>query len=107
MSTLHLKTPIDWTVVLKTLADENRLQIIQELLINESSVNDLAYSLGVKIYNVSRHLRILETSGLVVKRKEGNRRVYKISGDIKSRLSDDKQTLDLGCCKFMFKDLKK
>jgi len=102
----RLKSSLDWCGILKTLADENRLQIISELLIKESSVNNLADTLGMKVYNISRHLKILESGGLVNKRKEGNRRIYKITDSLKSRLSDDKQILDLGCCKFMFKNLK-
>ncbi len=102
-----LKSSIDWTIILKALADENRLQIINRLLKGELSVNKLSDTLALKIYNVSRHLKILETSGLIEKRKEGNHRFYKISKELKSRLSDDKQVLDLGCCQFKFKDLRK
>ncbi len=103
----YLTSSIKWTVILKTLADENRLQIIHELLKQEASVQDLANTLGIKIYNISKHLKILETCGLIGKRKDGTYRIYSITEDLKSRLSDDKQVLDLGCCKFIFTDLKK
>ncbi|MBC8414229.1 MAG: winged helix-turn-helix transcriptional regulator [Nitrospira sp.] len=59
----------NWTTILKALADESRLQIIHALLNNEASVQDLSDSLEMKIYNISKHLKILETSGLVQKRK--------------------------------------
>ncbi len=107
MKKSYLKSSLDWTVALKALADENRLQIIHELLKKEAAVNNLANTLGIKIYNISKHLKILETSGLVERRKEGNRRIYSITENLKSRLSDDRQILDLGCCKFMFKGLRK
>lgn len=96
------KPDFDWSVVLKALADDNRLQIIHELLKDEASVQDLSDRLEIKTYNMSKHLKILETSGLVKKRKEGIHRIYYITEHLKSRLSDDKQVLDLGCCKFMF-----
>jgi DNA-binding transcriptional ArsR family regulator len=99
-------SPSNWTVILKALADESRLQIIHELLKHDASVTTLSNTLGIKIYNISRHLKILETSGLVRKRKEGNNRIYSITDDIMDRFSHEDQVLDLGCCKFTFKDLK-
>jgi ArsR family transcriptional regulator len=99
------KSSLDWTVILKALADESRLQIIRELLKNDSSVTSLSNALSIKIYNISRHLKILETSGLVCKRKEGNSRIYSISEELMDRFSQKDQILDLGCCKFTFKEM--
>lgn len=93
---------LNWTNILKALADENRLQIIHELLKSEASVQDLANRLDIRMYNISKHLKILETSGLVKKRKEGVHRIYNITENFRSRLSKDNQILDLGCCKFIF-----
>jgi|Deesub1362A_J573_1020465.scaffolds.fasta_scaffold00162_28 DNA-binding transcriptional ArsR family regulator len=92
----------EWTVILKALADESRLRIVRELLKHESSVSNLSETLGIRIYNISRHLRVLENSGLVTKRKEGNSRIYSIAKDIKRHFSDEEQILDLGCCMFKF-----
>lgn len=107
MKKISLKSSLDWTVILKALADESRLQIIRKLLRGEVSVNRLSDTLGLKVYNVSRHLRILESSGLVEKRKESNRRIYRITEEFQSRFSQNNQVLDLGCCFFKFKNLKK
>ena len=98
----NIESNFNWTTILKALADENRLQIIHELLKNEASVQDLSDILDLKIYNISKHLKILESNGLVKKRKDGNRRIYKVTDNIRSRLSKDNQVLDLGCCKFIF-----
>ncbi len=92
----------NWTNILKALADENRLQIIHQLLKKELSVQDLSNILGIKMYNMSRHLKVLESNGLVYKRKDGVHRFYNITNNFKSRLSNDNQVLDLGCCKFIF-----
>ncbi len=96
-----------WTSILKALADENRLRIIHELLRQESTVQDLSMILDSRIYNVSKHLKILEASGLVKKKKDGIHRIYKITESLRSRLSDDNQMLDLGCCKFIFNGSRK
>ena len=97
------KSSPKWTIILKALADENRLQIIHELLKNELSVRDLSDTLNMRDYNISKHLKILEATGLVKKKKDGVHRIYHITENLSSRLSKDNQVLDLGCCKFIFK----
>lgn len=92
-----------WTKILKALADENRLHIIHELLKHELSVRDLSDTLNMKDYNISKHLKILEETGLVKKKKDGVHRIYHITEIFSSRLSNNNQVLDLGCCKFIFK----
>ena len=92
----------NWTNILKALADETRLQIVHQLLKKELSVQNLSVILGIKMYNMSRHLKVLEANGLVQKRKDGVHRFYNITNNFKSRLSSDNQVLDLGCCKFIF-----
>jgi len=93
----------DWETMLGALADRTRLLIIHELLKSESSVNDLASALSIQIYNVSKHLRVLEESGLVTKRKSGIKRLYRIAEALHSRASNAGRVLDLGCCTFTFK----
>ncbi len=97
-------SPFNWTAILKALADENRLLIIHELLKQEATVQDLSTILNIQMYNISKHLKILESNGLVRKRKDGIHRIYHITKNFRSRLSKDNQILDLGCCKFMFGD---
>jgi ArsR family transcriptional regulator len=99
-------SPLKWTEILKSLADESRLLIIRELLKADASVSELSKNLGIKVYNISRHLKILESSGLVKKIKRGNSRIYSITESITDRFSEKDQILDLGCCKFSFKDLE-
>ncbi|RJQ42746.1 MAG: ArsR family transcriptional regulator [Nitrospiraceae bacterium] len=103
----HIASSPSWTTILKALADENRLQIIGALLKQESSVQNLSTTLDMKIYNISKHLKILEGTGLVEKKKDGIHRIYSITSNLRSRLSRDNQVLDLGCCKFTFGDLEK
>ena len=103
----HIKSSPKWTSILKALADENRLQIIHELLKHKLSVQDLSDTLNMKIYNISKHLKILEANGLVKKKKEGVHRIYHITENFSSCLSEDNQILDLGCCKFIFNSSEK
>jgi len=91
-----------WLIKLKALSDENRIQIIHELLKNELSVSQLSNILRLKIYNISKHLKILEISGLVSQRNKGNYRLYRISINNKSYLNGNEYVLDLGFCKLMF-----
>jgi DNA-binding transcriptional ArsR family regulator len=106
-TTAHMKHILNtsdqsWETMLGVLADRSRLLIINELLKSESSVNDLANALSNRPYNISKHLKILEESGLVVKRKNGIKRIYKISEDFQPHSSDAGRVLDLGCCMFLF-----
>ncbi len=96
------KSLYDWEKILKALADKSRLKIIQALMRQESSVNELANNLSMHNYNLSKHLKILEDNGLVDKRKKGINRICKISEDIQCFISDNKYILNLGCCKFEF-----
>jgi DNA-binding transcriptional ArsR family regulator len=102
-----IEDPLNWTGTLKALADESRLKIIHALLKQDLTVQDLADILNIKIYNISKHLKVLEASGLVQKKKDGIQRIYHITESLKSRFSKDDQILDLGCCKFMFGDIVK
>jgi len=92
----------NWETMLGALADRNRLLIVNELLKRASSVNDLASALCIQTYNISKHLKVLEERGLVLKRKCGIKRIYKISEDLHSRSSQSRRILDLGCCTFVF-----
>jgi len=99
-----VQPPFNWTETLKALADETRLLIIQELLKHDVSVTELSEILDIEIYNISRHLKILEASGLLEGKKKGRKKIYSVTESIKSRFSDKEQVLDLGCCKFAFKN---
>lgn len=102
-----VQPPFNWTETLKALADETRLLIIQELLKHDVSVTELSEILDIEIYNISRHLKVLEANGLLEGKKKGRKKIYSVTESIKSRFSAQEQVLDLGCCKFAFKELKK
>ena len=69
----------------KTLADANRLLIINELSKGELSVGELTERLGLKQSNMSKHLAIMRERGLVGTRRDGATIYYTLSD---SRISE-------------------
>lgn len=63
----------------KTLADANRLLIINELTGGELSVGELCRRLNLAQSNASKHLAIMREHGLVVTRREGVNIYYSLS----------------------------
>jgi DNA-binding transcriptional ArsR family regulator len=59
----------------KAVANEHRLAILYLVSEGERSVGDLAATLNLSINNVSQHLRVMKTHGLLSSRRDG-RTVY-------------------------------
>jgi len=62
--------------ILKALADDNRLNIINMLSCGEMCVCDIIARLDLTQPTISHHLKTLERAGLVGYRKEGKWRYY-------------------------------
>jgi len=62
----------------QTLADPNRFQIVEALRAGECAVNDIVARMNIHQSGVSRHLRILEESGFVSVRPDGQKRLYSL-----------------------------
>lgn len=60
----------------ETLADPTRRRIVEVLRDGERQVNDIVRQAGIHQSGVSRHLRILQESGFVSVRPNGQRRLY-------------------------------
>lgn len=58
--------------VLKTLANESRLKIIDRLSRGECSAGELTEVVGSDRTTVSKHLAVLRAHGIVQDRREGN-----------------------------------
>jgi DNA-binding transcriptional ArsR family regulator len=61
--------------VFRCIADPTRRRILQLLCGGESSVGDLAGNFRMTRPAISKHLRVLESAGLVVARQEGTSRL--------------------------------
>jgi ArsR family transcriptional regulator len=58
--------------VLKALASESRLKIVNRLAKGECSVGELTDLIGSDRTTVSKHLAVLRAHGIVADRREGN-----------------------------------
>jgi DNA-binding transcriptional ArsR family regulator len=61
--------------VFRCIADPTRRRILRLLRKGESSVGDLAGNFRMTRPAISKHLRVLESAGLVVARQEGTSRL--------------------------------
>ena len=68
-------------MVLESLADPTRREILHLVRKKPSSVRELADQLPVSRPAVSQHLRILKDAGIVTSRPVGARRVYTVTAD--------------------------
>jgi len=66
-----------WTA----LGDPTRRAIFERLADRPRAVGELAGELPVSRPAVSQHLKVLKDAGMVVDRREGNRRIYQLDPD--------------------------
>jgi DNA-binding transcriptional ArsR family regulator len=66
-----------WTA----LGDPTRRAIFERLADRPWAVGELAGELPVSRPAVSQHLKVLKDAGLVVDRRDGNRRIYQLDPD--------------------------
>lgn len=64
--------------ILNCLASPARLMIICSLIDGEKNVTQFAEILGTTMGNISQHLRMLESNGIIEGRREGNKVYYRI-----------------------------
>ncbi|MEO1135370.1 MAG: metalloregulator ArsR/SmtB family transcription factor [Pseudomonadota bacterium] len=65
----------------EALAVPTRRAVFERLIAGPSSVGALAEGLPVSRPAVSQHLKVLKDAGLVVERREGVRRIYRLDTD--------------------------
>lgn len=68
----------EYTEILKALSDKTRLKIIWLLCSIDSKIcsSEIAEVLGENAYNISRHIKVLNNTGLIYEKKEGTRIYY-------------------------------
>jgi len=64
--------------VLKALANESRLMIVDRLSKGDCSAGDLTELVGLDQSTVSRHLSVLRASGIVEGRRDGTTVMYEL-----------------------------
>ncbi len=65
----------------RAVANARRLEILDLLAQGERTVEDLATEVGTSVSNISQHLQVLRTAGLVRSRKDGQFVYCALSGD--------------------------
>lgn len=74
--------------VFAVIADPTRRQILQVLAAGERPVGDLVDELGVSQPTVSKHLKVLRTSGLVETQAVGQKRFYSLTPEPLQKVSE-------------------
>ena len=63
----------------RALADPKRLCVLESLAAGEVSVGDLSTKVGCQVPNMSQHLAVLRSAGLVQSRREGSTVFYRLA----------------------------
>jgi DNA-binding transcriptional ArsR family regulator len=67
--------------IARALADPKRLCVVERLAEGERSVSDLSREVGCQVPNMSQHLAVLRSAGLVASRREGSTVFYRLVDD--------------------------
>jgi DNA-binding transcriptional ArsR family regulator len=62
----------------RALAEPTRVKLLDRLREGEATVGELTALIGTTEQNVSKHLNLLQRSGIVARRKQGNFAYYRI-----------------------------
>lgn len=68
-----------YAAVGRALADPKRLCVLETLAGGELSVSDLSTTVGCQVPNMSQHLAVLRSAGLVQSRRDGNTVFYRLA----------------------------
>jgi ArsR family transcriptional regulator len=72
----------------RVLGDPTRLRILNLLMQGETGVQALVDATGFEQPNVSRHLSVLRREGIVERRAQGNRALYRIADPTIAKLCE-------------------
>lgn len=64
--------------IARALADPKRLCVVERLGTGERSVSELSRDIGCHVPNMSQHLSVLRSAGLVASRREGSTIYYRL-----------------------------
>ncbi len=68
-----------YAAVGRALADPKRLCVLESLALGELSVTDLSERVGCQVPNMSQHLAVLRSAGLVTTRRDGSTVFYRLA----------------------------
>jgi DNA-binding transcriptional ArsR family regulator len=65
--------------IARALSDPKRLCVLETLANGERSVSDLSRDVGCQVPNMSQHLSVLRSAGLVTARRDGSTIYYRLA----------------------------
>jgi DNA-binding transcriptional ArsR family regulator len=65
----------------RALSEPTRIKLLDQLREGEATVLELTERIGTTQQNVSKHLGVLQRSGIVARRKQGNFAYYRIADE--------------------------
>ena len=65
--------------IARALADPKRLCVVERLAGGERSVSELSRDVGCQVPNMSQHLAVLRSAGLVSTRRDGSTIFYRLA----------------------------
>ena len=65
--------------IARALSDPKRLCVVERLGTGERSVSELSRDIGCQVPNMSQHLSVLRSAGLVLSRREGSTIFYRLA----------------------------
>jgi DNA-binding transcriptional ArsR family regulator len=68
-----------YAAVGRALADPKRLCVLESLAVGELSVGDLSARVNCQVPNMSQHLAVLRSAGLVTTRRTGSTVFYRLA----------------------------
>jgi len=70
-----------YATVARALSDPKRLCVLECLAAGERSVSELSREAGCQVPNMSQHLAVLRSAGIVTTRREGSVVYYRLSDE--------------------------
>jgi ArsR family transcriptional regulator len=67
--------------IARALADPKRLCVVERLADGERSVSELSRDVGCQVPNMSQHLAVLRSAGLVSTRRDGSTVFYRLADE--------------------------
>ena len=67
--------------IARALADPKRLCVVERLAEGERSVSELSREVGCQVPNMSQHLTVLRSAGLVTSRRDGSTIFYRLADE--------------------------
>lgn len=67
--------------IARALADPKRLCVVERLAAGEQSVSELSREVGCQVPNMSQHLSVLRSAGLVASRRQGSTVFYRLADE--------------------------